>query len=170
MTFNNFFFERKFGEVNKPLFKSQIQMATFFIEDILNPYYKKNSITTRSAISQVFCGERNVSKNLKIALERAIVFSLKESSLSDPIIAEFDQLMIKIKPVLKDWVLTKNERELSILKANAEMKEKLKYTYIPDTEITSDDLEYLLLVIKGSGNKICLGILMTLLKQRKNIE
>lgn len=65
-------FASKFGKGNKPLFESQLDLANTIMQLPNSDFNSKNALTVRSAISQIFTGERNLSKNLKHVLFLAI--------------------------------------------------------------------------------------------------
>ncbi len=167
--FHDFFFKQKFGKRKTPLFKSQAELAEVCMSDPSNPMYGKMSVTVRSSISQIFIGERKVSKNVSTALKQAIVTVIKDENLLKTIISELDTLLIQVKDGWKDFIETKAKHKAKMLLSYAEIEEKLKYTYEPGITILTEDIEYLLYVIKGSGDKINLEVLMTLLKQRKEV-
>lgn len=169
INFHDFFFKKKFNKRDIPLFKSQIEISEVCINDPSNPLYGKKVATVRSAISQIFTGERNISKNLSAALKKAIVATVKSKVLSNQIIEELEKLLIRLKVTWKDFAKARADYKAKKLLTYTEIEERLKYTYQPEMEIFTNDMEYLLSVIQGSGDKITLGVLMTLLKQRKNI-
>lgn len=63
-------FDSTYAKGGKTLFKSQVELA----EEILKAeeFSNKNPVTVKSSLSQIFTGERNISKNLQSALFKAL--------------------------------------------------------------------------------------------------
>ncbi|WP_430408784.1 hypothetical protein [Kordia sp.] len=68
-----FLFEARVGKENTPLFENQIDLAKSIMSLKDHQYKSKRESTVRSSLSQIFTGERNVSKNLRKAIEDAIL-------------------------------------------------------------------------------------------------
>lgn len=165
----NFFFLKKFKPNNLQLFDLQNEITDLLVSNKDSPFYKKRFTTVQSSISQIFSGQRNISKNFEKALEYAIEQKLKNQEGLPETIKEFKRLVKTLGPAWKLWYKTRLRWTEKSLKEDEEIIEKLKYTYLPNTKITKEDIQYLLSVVEGSGNKINLSVLMTLLKGRKKI-
>lgn len=89
---NEAVFVARFRKGNKPLFESQIDLATAIIELPHSDYPNKNAVTVRSAVSQIFTGERNLSKNLRSALFTVIGKRFDKKKYNFP---KFEKLLIE---------------------------------------------------------------------------
>jgi hypothetical protein len=65
-------FIARFAKDDKPLFESQLELANKIINHPGSEFKDKNIITVRSTLSQIFTGERNLSKNLRNILFQVI--------------------------------------------------------------------------------------------------
>jgi hypothetical protein len=71
MKFDNAYdavFVHRFGVRNSHLFKNQADLATAIVTNKDSGFFNKKELTMRSALSQVFSGERGLSKTLQQAL------------------------------------------------------------------------------------------------------
>lgn len=89
---NEAVFIAKFAKGSKPLFESQVELANSIINIKNSDFTNKNILTVRSSISQIFTGERNLSKSLRDILFQVIESRFDKNKYS---FKEFEKLLIQ---------------------------------------------------------------------------
>ncbi len=105
---NEAVFITKYGIDGKSLFRSQVELATAIMEYPNSEFRDKKELTVRSAISQIFTGERNLSRSL-----RSILFKVIEPRFDKKHFkyAEFEkQLTEKFRQNFEKRLSTKHNR------------------------------------------------------------
>lgn len=102
----------KFGRGGRPLFKNQSELADQINKCREGGFHDKSITTIRSALSQIFTGERNLSKNLKHVLFLVIRnhFDLKKYDF-----VEFEKILLeKFREVYAERMKNKKDRSPDI--------------------------------------------------------
>jgi len=98
----------KVGKGGRVLFKGQSQLADEIINHKEGGFQDKSVLTVRSALSQIFNGERNLSKNLKHVLFLVIKDHFNNDKYD---YIEFEKLLLeKFKAVYAERATAKKER------------------------------------------------------------
>jgi hypothetical protein len=98
----------KYGKGNTPLYKNQAELSAEIINDPNSGFESKKEITVRSAISQVFTGERNLSKSLNHALFSVIEKRFDKKKYNYPDFKK--QLIERLSIAYKERIEEKRER------------------------------------------------------------
>lgn len=135
-------FISKFGKGGKALFKSQSLLAEEINKNKEGGFHDKSITTIRSALSQIFTGERNLSKNLKHVLFLVIKNHFDNNKYD---YAEFEKMLLeKFKDVYAERLKNKKDRNPDVdydnLIAATEKGQEFLITTLEPAELHKSEL------------------------------
>ena len=153
-----FFFTKKFGPGETPLFTSIREMAELMKKDSKNNSSKKTINAIACYLSQIFRNRCRFKTKNKAVLLSILKFTIKEKKLSAN-----EKFLLKEFETLAQALLNVPLTEQSKVVQEYESK-------FLGIDITTEDLQYLVDTVTGAGGKLKFEILLALLKNRKNIN